>query len=98
MIIVDDNIWLLDPNKANGLDKICILILKICGNCISKLLALIFHDCLEKYILWNVKVTLSLYMKGDKHNIENYHLISLLPIYIPIYSRIFEKLSKYTIN
>ena len=38
---------MLDPNKINGHDKISILILKLRDDCISRPLALIFHDCLE---------------------------------------------------
>ena len=89
MIMIDDNIWLLDPNKPHGLDKVFIFILKICGNCISKFLALIFHDCLETYILWNGKITLFLYMKGDKNNIKT---TTQFPFFLCIFLYIGESL------
>ena len=47
----------LDSNKARGHDVVSILMLKICGESVSKPLEIIFKSCLEK---------ISLLMNGKK--------------------------------
>ena len=73
----------LNPNKAHGHDNISIRMLKICGNTICKPLELIFKQALTTGVFpseWKKGNIVPCYKKGDKQNIKNYCLVSLLPV------------------
>ena len=65
--------------------------LKICGNSLCRFLELILSDCLVNEIFpsaWKKGNIVPVYKKNDKQRLNNYRLISLLPIC----SKIFERL------
>ena len=75
----------LNYNKAHGYDDISIRLLKICDSSIVKPFINNFKNCLQTGTFSNV---VPIYKKGDKHLLQNYRPVSLMPIY----SKIFEKI------
>ena len=69
----------LDPNKAYGHDRISIRMLKMSGEVVKEPLK-IFKNCQkcgifpDDYKKGNI---VSIFKKGDKQNIKNYHPVSL---------------------
>ena len=64
----------LDPNKAHGHDMMNIRVLKICGDSINKLLALIFRASLEHGVFlqnWKKANVVSIHKKNDKQSLKN---------------------------
>ena len=81
----------LDANKAHGHDMLSIRMIKLCRNTICKPLSITFKDCLNEGKFpheWKKANVVPVYNKGNKHSLENYRPISLLPIC----SKIFERL------
>ena len=81
----------LNPNKAYGFDMISIRRLKICGGSILKPLELIFKSCIESgnfRIEWKKANVVPVHKKNNKHLIENYRPILLLPVCGKILERI----------
>ena len=67
------------------------LMLKICGDSIYKPLNLIFRASLDQgtfLICWEKANVVPIYKKNDKQSIENYRLVSLLPICEQIFGRL----------
>ena len=95
---VEDQIKLLDVNKASGPDGISPRIIKECCNPISKILARLFNYSLKvKTVpsLWKRANVVPLHKKGPKSDITNYRPISILSCV----SKIFEKIIfKYIYN
>ena len=74
----------IDSNKAHGHGNISIRMLKICGDIIRKPLELIFKQTFitGTYSFdWRKGNIVPVHNKGNKQNIKNYHLVSLLPNY-----------------
>ena len=70
-------------NKAHGNDWISIQILQICTNLPSRLLKLIFNDCLANGIFqfdWKKGNIVTVHKKNDKQCLKNYRAISLFTI------------------
>ena len=81
----------LDPNKSHGHDMLSILMLKLCGESIYKLLNLIFKSCLETGQFpsdWKKANVVPVFKKGDKQLLKSYRPISLLPIIGKIFERL----------
>ena len=81
----------LDLDKAHGHDMLSIRMIKLCGNSICKPLSIIFNDCLKvgKFLSdWKKAHVVSVHKKGDRQCLENYRLISLLPIFSEIFERL----------
>ena len=81
----------LNPNKAHGHDKISIRMLKICDNSTCRPLEVIFNDSLANGIFpsfWKKGNIVPVHKKNDKHCLNNYRPISLLPICSKIFERI----------
>ena len=83
--IIEDNILkivrALNINKAHGHHERSVRIIKICDEAIAKPLA--YYNCIEKDIfpdIWKTSNIVPVYKTGDKQIIDNYRLISLLPI------------------
>ena len=89
----------LDPNKAHGHDNISIRMLKICGSSIYKPLEMIFKQCIETGVFpseWKKANIVPIHKKGDKQTLENYRLLSLLPICGKILERLmFNKMFNF---
>ena len=65
----------LDQNEAHGHDEISIRMIKLCSSSISKLLHLIFRNCLETESLlkqWKKANIILVHKKGDKQLITTY--------------------------
>ena len=74
----------LDPNKADGHDKISIRILKLSDKAIYKPLHMIFTSCLETGVFlihWKKANVVSIHKKVCKQLVKNYRPVSVLPIY-----------------
>ena len=80
-----------NTNKAHGHDKISIRMLKLCGDSLCTPLELIFKDCLTNGIFpsdWKKGNTVPNHKKNDKLCLNNYRLLSLLPICSKIFKRL----------
>ena len=92
----------MDPNKAHGHDGISIRMLKLCASSISKPLFLLFKHSLENKCFpneWKKANIVPIHKKGDKHLIQNYRPVSLLPICGKIVQKlIFNSLFQYLEN
>ena len=93
----------LDPNKAHGHDVLSIRMIKLCGNSICKPLSIIFKDCLSEGEFpreWKKANVVPVHKKGNKQSLENYRLISLLPICSKIFERLIynEMFTSFTEN
>ena len=85
--IIEDNILkivrALNTNKAHGHHEMSVRIIKICDEAIAKPLSLTYYNCIEKDIfpdVWKKSNIVPVYKTGDKQILDNYRLISLLPI------------------
>ena len=89
----------LDVNKSHGSDQISVRMLKICDSSIIKPLTIIFNSSLKSGVFpsaWKKANIIPIHKKGDKMNIKNYRLISLLPICGKLFEKvIFNSLYKY---
>ena len=92
----------LDPNKAHGHDNMSIRMLKICGSSIYKPLEVIFKQCIETGFFpseWKKANIVPIHKKGDKQTLENYRLVSLLPICGKILERLmFNEMFNFSIE
>ena len=82
----------LDPNKARGSDGISIRMLRLCATSISKPRHILFNNSVINECFpneWKKANIVPVHEKGDKQIIKIYRPVSILPIY----SKIFEKLS-----
>ena len=73
----------LDSNKAYGDDMISIRMLKLCDKSICKPLSIFFKSCLMQGIFpseWEEANVVPIHKKNDKHCVNNYRHVSLLPI------------------
>ena len=73
----------LNINKAHGHDNILIWTLKICDSVLVEPLSLIYKNCINSGVfpdIWKRSHIIPTYKKKDKHYINNYHPVSLLPI------------------
>ena len=94
-VISDDKILKiirnLNQNKAHGWDEISVRMIKLCDESLIIPLRLIFENCLRHCIfpeMWKRANVAPIHKKNEKNLKENYHPISLLPIF----SKILEKL------
>ena len=81
----------LDANKAHGYDGISIRMLKLSSPSITKLLFVIFQNCLKSSIFtddWKKGNNVLVHKKDSKQLVNNYRPMSLLPIC----SKTFDKL------
>ena len=92
----------LDANKAHGHDDISIRMLKLSQKSILKPLKLIFENCLRTTLFrdqWKKANVVPIHKKGYKQLLENYRLVSLLPICDKILEHvIFNSLFNYFIE
>ena len=73
----------LNINKAHVHDNISIQMLKICDSVLVEPLPLIYKNCINSGVfpdIWKRSHIIPTYKKKDKHYINNYHPVSLLPI------------------
>ena len=78
----------LDPSKARRHDDISIHMLKICGDSICKPLEMIFSQALTSGSFsseWKKDNIVHIQKKNDKQNLESYHPVFLLTIYVNIF-------------
>ena len=76
-------------NKAHDHDDISILVLMLTG-----FLSIIFKNCIDCVLFQNTRKMshiIPIYEKNDKHSLNNYHPVSLLPICKKISQRIIVK-------
>ena len=81
----------LPLNKAQGLDKISIRMIKISGKSLCTTLEMIFKSCIMKgeYPSERKKANVvPVHKKGNQQLLKNYRPISLLPIFEKIFERI----------
>ena len=79
----------LDVNKAHGHDGISVRMIKMCDESMVQPVSLIFRGCIDTGVYpdtWKKSSTVPVHKKGDKQIVNNYRLLSLLPIY----SRVIE--------
>ena len=80
----------LDQNKAHGHDDISARMIKMCGSSIIKSLQLLFDNYVRQIVfpnIWKMANVLPVHKKS-KQLVDNYRPVSLLPICL----KIFEKL------
>ena len=73
----------LNTNKAHGHDEISARMIKNCDEALVKPLSLIYKNCIDTGIfpdIWKKSNIVPVYERRDKQIIDNYRLISLLPI------------------
>ena len=73
----------LNINKVHDHDSISIRMLKICDSVLVKPLSLIYKNCIDSGVfpdIWKRSQIIPTYKTNDKHCINNYHPVSLLPI------------------
>ena len=81
----------LDSGKAHGHDNISRRMLKICGSAIYKPLAIIFKQYVDTGVFlseWKKGNIVAIHKKGDIQASENYHPVSLLPIFGKVLERL----------
>ena len=81
----------LNPNKAHGWDDISVRMIKMSDEALVVPLRLIFENCKNKGIfpqIWKQANVVPVHKKSSKQLKQNYHPISLLPIF----GKILEKL------
>ena len=81
----------LNQNKAHGWIEISVRMIKLCDECLTVPLRLIFENCLRHGIFpetWKRANVVPVHKKNEKNLKESYRRISLLPIF----SKILEKL------
>ena len=81
----------MSPNKASGLDKLPVKLVKIAAPYITKSLTAIFNRSISTGIFpcdWKVAKVTPIHKDGDKSDIDNYRPISV----ISIIAKIMEKL------
>ena len=81
----------LDSSKAHGYDNISIKMIKRCNDSITIPLKIIFEESLKKGIfpdMWKKGNVIPAHKKDVKTLINNYHPISLLPIFGKIFQRV----------
>ena len=79
----------LDDNKAHEHDGISVRMIKMCDESMVQPVSLIFRGCIDTGVYpdtWKKSSTVPVHKKGDKQILNNYRLLSLLPIY----SRVIE--------
>ena len=92
----------LNISKSHGCDGLSAQMLKVSARSISKPLAIIFKNCLEKGIfpeIWKQAHVIPIHKKNEKNLVKNYRPISLLPICSKVFERvIFNSLYSYFIE
>ena len=81
----------LDSGKAHGHDNISRRMLKICGSAIYKPFAIIFKQYVDTGVFlseWKKGNIVAIHKKGDIQASENYHPVSLLPIFGKVLERL----------
>ena len=74
----------LDVNKAHEHDGISVRMIKMCDESMVQPVSLIFRGCIDTGVYpdtWKKSSTVPVHKKGDKQIVNNYRLLSLLPIY-----------------
>ena len=91
---VSNNLSNMDIKKATGLDSIGPRLLKIAPNVLAPSITYIINRSIESGIfpcIWkNAKVN-PIFKSGDKDNVNNYRLISILPTLFKIIKKWIEK-------
>ncbi|RCN47008.1 hypothetical protein ANCCAN_06939 [Ancylostoma caninum] len=83
-------IEMMPRGKAPGSDGIIVELLQACGPTLYVALARLFSRYLAKCevpVAWRRSSTILLFKKGDKENLENYRLTTLLPVLYKILTR-----------
>ena len=81
----------LNISKSHGCDNLSAHMLKVSARSISKPLAIIFRNCLQKGVfpeIWKKADVVPIHKKNEKNLITNYRPISLLPICSKVFERI----------
>ena len=95
-------IWSLNPNKAQGHDKLSIRMLKLCSDAICEPLQLVFNQALVSGSFpcdWKKANIVPIHKKGDKQTLKNYRPVSLLPICGKIFERlIFNEMFRFFLD
>ena len=91
--------WVNRVNKSHGYDDISVRLLKICDYSIVKPLSIIFKNCWQNRSFpnnWEKSNVVLIHKKGDKQLLQNYRLVSLMPICGKMLERIiFNPIFKY---
>ena len=80
----------LDANKAHGND-ISIWMIMLCNKSIISTVSLIYKNCIDSGIfpnIWKKSNVAPVHKKGDKQVVDNFRLVSLLPIFGKILERL----------
>ena len=89
----------LNPNKAHGWDDISVRMIKICDDALLLPLRLIVESCMTQGVfpqVWKQANVGPIHKKNSKSLKNNYHSISLLPIFGKLLEeRIFDSLYHY---
>ena len=80
----------LNVNKAHGHNDISIRMLKICDSVLTEPLSVIFNNCIDHGVFldtWKMSHILPIHKTNDKRYLNNYHPVTLLPIYGKTFER-----------
>ena len=81
----------LDANKAHGNDDISIRMIMLCNKSIISTVSLIYKNCIDSGLfpnIWKKSNVAPVHKKGDKQVVDNFRLVSLLPIFGKILERL----------
>ena len=81
----------LDPGNTHGYDDLSMRMLKTCESAVTKPLTILFKNCISQSIFpdnWKKSNICPIHKKDDKHIVNNYRPVSLLPICGKIFERL----------
>ena len=90
----------LNVNKGHGDDGISVRMIKMCdGSLVQPVQSLIFRGCIDTDVYpdsWKKSYIVPVHKKGDKHIVNNYRPVSLLPICSKILQKIiFDSIMRF---